>query len=183
MLWVMLLLLGAPLFAQSVCPSTPAWSTCEVAFDLEANEKPDAVQLRAEFRSPHHKTYLMPAFRDGGRYIIRFAPTEGGAWDYRLTSNIARFDGKVGQLNAADSDAAGFIHVANVHHFQTENNKPHLWMSAAVDKFLTVSRGEFDATVAAREKEKFTHLRVTLDAGADLVEAAERVGAINSTLR
>jgi hypothetical protein len=175
-----LLIVGLPLFAQPACPATPAWSPCDLVFDLEANEKPDGLELRAEFRSPHHRTYLMHAFRDGDRrFVIRFSPTEGGAWDYRLSSNLARLDGKLGQINAADSDAPGFVKVANVHHFQMENNKPHLWMAARVDKFLDLPRAGFDALIAGKAKEKFTHLRVTLPPGADLGEAAERIRAIN----
>ena len=178
---LLLLMVGAPLFAQPTCPATPAWSVCDLAFDLEANEQPDGVELRAEFRSPHHRTYLIYAFREADRrFVIRFAPTEGGAWDYRITSNLARLDGKMGQLNAAESDAPGFVKVANVHHFKTENNQPHLWMAASVDKFLALPRGDFDALIAGRAKEKFTHLRMTLEAGADLAEAAERVRAIGS---
>jgi hypothetical protein len=181
MFWVMLLVLVLPLFAQPTCPSTPAWSPCDLVFDLEAGEKPDAVELRAEFRSPHHRTYLMHAFRDGDRrFVIRFSPTEGGTWDYRLSSSIARLEGKQGQLNASDSESPGFVKVANVHHFQTENKKPHLWMAASVEKFLTMPRAELEAQITARAKEKFTHLRVMLDANADLVEAAERIRAINS---
>src|ERR1019366_2555478 len=112
MLWVMLLLLSIPLFAQPSCPATPAWSPCDLVFDLEANEKPDAVQLRAEFRSPHHRTYLMQAFRDGDRrFVIRFSPTEAGSWDYRLTSSLPRLDGKLGQFSATESDSPGFVHV------------------------------------------------------------------------
>src|ERR1700722_702248 len=181
MLWVMILLLALPLLAQPTCPSTPAWSPCDLVFDLEADEKPDALELRAEFRSPHHRTYLMYAFRAADRrFVIRFSPTEGGIWDYRLTSTIARLDGKQGQFNASDSDSPGFVTVANVHHFKTENNKPHLWMASSVENFLAMPHGEFDALIAARAKEKFTHLRVTLDANADLIEAAERIRAINS---
>jgi hypothetical protein len=52
-------------------------------------------------------------------------------------------------------------------------------MATSVDKFLAMPRAEFDALIAAKAKEKFTHLRVTLDAGADLGETAERVRAIN----
>lgn len=185
MLWVMLLLLAWPLFAQPTCPSTPAWSPCDLVFDLEAGEnpgdKPGAVDLRAEFRSPHHRTYLMHAFRAADRrFVIRFSPTEAGTWDYRLSSNIARFEGKLGQFNASDADSPGFVNIANVHHFQTDNGKPHLWMASSVENFLAMPRAEFDALLAARAKEKFTHLRVTLDAKADMVEAAERIRAINS---
>src|ERR1019366_3730196 len=117
----------------------------------------------------------MLAFRDGDRrFVIRFSPTEAGSWEYRLTSSLPSLDGKLGQFTATDSDLPGFVHVANVHHFQTDNGKPHLWMSTAVDKFLSMPRAEFDILVAARAKEKFSHLRVTIDAGADLREAAER---------
>jgi hypothetical protein len=180
MLWVMLLLLSLPLFAQPSCPATPAWSPCDLVFDLDANEKPDAVELRAEFRSPHHRTYLMRAFRDGERrFVIRFSPAEAGSWDYRLTSSLPRLDGKLGQFSATESDLPGFVHVANVHHFQTDNGKPHLWMATGIEKFLSMPRTEFDILVAARAKEKFSHLRVTVEATADLNEAAERIRTIN----
>src|SRR5271168_4207251 len=66
--------------AQPECSSTPAWSTCDILFDLELNDKTTGpLQLRAEFRSPHHRTYLMYAFQDSARrFIIRVAPTEAG---------------------------------------------------------------------------------------------------------
>jgi hypothetical protein len=181
MLWLMLLLLCLPLFAQPTCPATPAWSPCDLMFDLEASEKAEQAVLRAEFRSPHHRTYLMRAFRDGDRrLVIRFSPTEAGLWEYRLTSNIARLDGKLGQFTASESDSPGFVKVANVHHFQTENGRPHLWMAASVANFLTMPRAELDSVIAARAREKFSHLRVTLDANANLTEAADRIRAINS---
>lgn len=178
---VWILLAAAPLLAQPTCPVTPAWSPCDLAFDLEPRENPDRVELRAEFRSPHHRTYLMYAFRDSDRrFIIRFTPTEEGAWDYRIASNLPRLDGQTGQFTAAASDSPGFVHVANVHHFATEDNKPHLWMATSVDHFTTMPRAEFEQVVEQRAMEKFTHLRVTLDPAADLREAADRVRAINS---
>jgi hypothetical protein len=139
------------------------------------------VDLRAEFRSPRHRTYLMYAFQDGDRrFVIRFAPTEAGVWDYRLTSALPRLEGKTGQFTATASDSPGFVHVANVHHFATENNQPQLWVSAALDGFLAMPRGQFDAAVDQRAKEKFTHLRVTIERDADLREAGERIRAINA---
>src|SRR5712691_10919365 len=135
---------AAPLFAQSTCPPTPTWSPCDIVFNLEPGENTAQLQLRAEFRSPRHRTYLMYGFRDGDRRaVIRFSPTEVGDWDYRLTSSLASLDGKEG-------------------------------------RFPAMPRSEFDTLAAQRAKEKFTHLRVTLDAGADLREAAERVRAINA---
>ncbi len=168
--------------AQTSCQPTPAWSTCDITFDLAAGENADNVQLRAEFRSPHHKTYLMEAFRDGDRrFVIRVAPTEGGSWEYRITSNIARFDGRQTSFAATESDSPGFIKIANVHHFAYEGtNKQHLWMGSSLDKFVAMPRGDFDRAIADRAAQKFTHLQVTLAKGDDLREAADRIRAINS---
>ncbi len=91
---------------------------------------------------------------------------------YRLTSNLPRLDGQAGTVTAAESDSPGFVRVANVHHFATENLKQHLWMSAAVDRFTEMSRPDFERLVEQRSQEKFSHLRITIDAGTDLGEAA-----------
>jgi hypothetical protein len=173
---------AARLVAQNACPSTPAWSTCDLTFDLEANENPATVQLRAEIRSPHHRTYLMYAFRDADRrFVIRLSPTESGVWEYRLTSNLSRLDSKQLQFIAAESDSRGFVKVANVHHFANEgDNKQHLWMATALDHFVSTPRADFDKTVAQRESEKFTHLRVMLEPSDDLREAADRLRFINA---
>src|SRR5215468_7742190 len=94
-------------YSQTPCEGTPAYSPCEFTFDLSAadlsaNPNPYvSVQLQAEFRSPHFKTYLMPAYWDGGRkMILRFTPTESGEWIYRITSSLSGMDGKQGTFNA-----------------------------------------------------------------------------------
>jgi hypothetical protein len=172
-----LLLASTPLFAQNACP---AWSACDLTFDLLPQENPAQAELRAEFRSPRHKTYLLRAFADGRKLVIRYAPTEAGAWDYRLTSNLPRLDGQTGNVTAAESESPGFVRVANVHHFATENLKPHLWMASPLDRFSEIPRAEFDKLIEQRAQEKFTHLRVTISASTDLREAAERIRAINT---
>src|SRR5215471_14340351 len=179
---ILLLFAGLPVFAQlPTCPNTPAYSTCDLAFDLEGQETPADVSLAAEFRSPRHRTYLLHAFSDGGRrMIIRFSPNEAGDWGYKLTSSVTRWNDQEAKFTAAASDSPGFIHAANVHHFQADNGKPHLWMSTPVDKFAQIPRNEFDSIVSARKKDGFTHLRVVLEANTDLREAADRVKAMNT---
>jgi len=169
-----------PVWAQLPTCTVPAWSACDLAFDLEAGENPAAVQLHGEFRSPK-RTLLINAFRDGDRrYVLRFAPTETGEWVYRLTSSIKRLDGQLGKATAVASDSPGFVKVANVHHFAYEGTaKQHLWMATAIDDFTKIPRAEFDAAVTQRLAEKFTHLRVTIAKDADLAEAADRIRAIN----
>ena len=177
------LLLAAPLFAQSSpCSGTPAWSPCDWTFQLTASENPDTFELHAEFRSPiKRKTYLLHAFRDGNRlFVIRFTPTEPGDWDYRLTSNLARFEGQTGRISATGSSSPGFVSPANVHHFKTADGKPHLWMTSALDGFLGLSDDDFDRAVAQRAAGKFTHIRVAIPANADLDKAADRIRSINA---
>ncbi len=175
---VLALLSIAPgrLAAQTPCDNTPAYSPCEMVFELseqDAAAHPNPywnVDLKAEFRSPRHRTFLQPAFWDGGRkLIIRFAPTEPGEWDYRLTSNIKAWEGKTGMFTAAASEAPGFVRAANVHHWAyTERNLPHLWMGVTEMGFASLDEAGFRAVADARASQKFNHLRgLVLGSGAD----------------
>ncbi len=169
-----------PALAQLPTCSAPLWSPCDLTFELQPGEDASRAELRAEFRSPHKDTRAIRAFLDGNRFVLRFTPDEIGEWDYRITSTIRRFDGQVGRTTGTASDAPGFVRLANVHHFQTANLQPHLWMASAIDNFVTMPRADFESLVAARAAEKFTHLRVALDSKTDLNEAAERIRVIHN---
>ena len=153
--------------AQTPCEGTPAYTPCEMPFELstaDAAVHPNpyaTVTLQIEFRSPHFKTYLMPAFWDAsrGKLIVRFTPTEDGQWTYKVTSNISAFDGKEGTFHAAASDAPGFVNVANVHHWATDNQQPHLWMGYIADRFAFESAAEFDQQLNQAAQNKFNHFR------------------------
>ena len=168
-------LAAVSLFGQSPCDNTPAYSPCELAFelsaaDLAAHPNPYvSVQLHAEFRSPQFRTYLMPAFWDGRKLIIRFTPTEAGAWTYRTTSNIAALAGQQGSFNASASDSPGYVNAANFHHWATDNKQPHLWMGYIADRFPFVSQPEFEQKLSEAAGNKFTHFR-----GSILGNAADR---------
>ena len=118
------------------------------------------------------------------------APTEAGAWTYKVTSSVSRLDGKTGQFGAAASTFPGYVLTANIHHFQTgnfqtadvhsEERKPHLWMGAAVPHFTSMPRADFDRLLEQRAQDHFTHLRLMLNGETDLEEAAERIRAINA---
>jgi hypothetical protein len=161
--------------AQPPCEGTPAYAPCEMLFDLSpadvaAHPNPYAsVALQIEFRSPRFKTYLMPAFWDGrgkNQMIVRFTPTEAGQWIYRVTSNVAALDGKQGTFNAAPSDAPGFVNVANVHHWATDNKKAHLWMGFIADRFAFDAPAEFDRQLDQAAQNKFNHFRGSILGGA-----------------
>src|SRR4051812_30162705 len=81
--------------AQTTCPSTPVFSTCEMTFELsgaDASAHPAPyrdVELRVEFRSTRGRTFAIPAFWDGGTMLrLRFTPNELGNWAGHVTSNI-----------------------------------------------------------------------------------------------
>ena len=69
---------AAPTFAQqSTCDRVAAWTACDIAFDLTAQENTPGATLRAEFRSPKFKTILVNAFREGSKMVLRVAPNGG----------------------------------------------------------------------------------------------------------
>jgi Domain of unknown function (DUF5060)/Protein of unknown function (DUF4038) len=162
----------APPAAASPCSNTPAYSPCELTFELadaEAAAHPNpyvSVDLKVEFRSPRHRTLAIPGFWDGGRrMVVRFSPTEPGEWDYHVTSNIAGWNDKTGSFTAASSDSQGFIHAENMHHWAYSEKtatglyQAHLWMGATELLFATMDEAAFRAVADARAAQKFTHLR------------------------
>ena len=103
--------------------------------------------------------------------VVRFSPTESGAWDYHVTSNIAEWNDKTGNFTAAASESPGFIQPANVHHWMYSEKsaaglyQPHLWMGSTDLLFATLDDAAFRALADARAAQKFTHLRGLVLAG------------------
>ncbi len=163
------LVVAASLAAQPACPPTPAYSPCELVFDLneqEAAAHPNpylSVSLEIEFRSPRYRTFRMPAFWDGGRrLVVRFTPIDPGEWVFRATSNLERLNNQQGRLTATDSGSPGFLQPANVHHWALVDDlkkTPHLWMGDTLYSFASIPRPLFDQILEARARQKFNHLR------------------------
>lgn len=150
-------------WGQTVCPPTPEFTPCELAFDMPAAKTDQPSELRAEFRSPHQATGLAYAFWDGGtRWVIRYAPSEPGTYTWRLNN------GKEGQFTATPAGRVGWLRAANVHHFafadatDPNNLKPHLWMGAMVPGFDGMSSSRWNSLVDTRAGQHFNHLGVTL---------------------
>jgi hypothetical protein len=174
--WFVLFALVVPVWGQMPTCSAPVWSPCDLVFELQAGESGD---LRAEFRSPHRDTKTLRAFREGGALVLRFTPDEVGEWDYRLTTTLRRLDAQLGKVTGTASNAPGFVRAANVHHFQTADMQPHLWMGSPIENFLRLPRAQFEELVTQRAAEKFTHIRIVIEADSDLREVAERVRVIH----
>jgi len=170
-------LAAIPLYAiaPAGCDGTPAYSPCELYFNVPASDAakhPDpwaAVKIQAEFRAPSYKTYLMPGFWDGQRMVIRFSPTQPGNWTYRLSGNLPEFEGKQGSFNAVASPSPGFLIPANMHHWATLNEQvvidpkqPHLWIGDVADRLAFAADEEFEAKLHSSVQNKFTHLRLVI---------------------
>src|SRR5579871_5500158 len=163
---VLILASSLRLSAQTPCDNTPAYTPCEFVFELSAADAaahPNpylSIELQAEFRSPHFKTYLMPGFWNGaGEMVIRFTPTEAGDWTFKITSNLASAEGKQGTFRAAESTSPGYVKVANVHHWATDNNKPHLWMGYVLDRLAFMPEADFVQALSTAADNKFNHIR------------------------
>ncbi len=128
--WVLsaALAFGSTLYGQELCPPTPLYSVCDIKFNIPGADA-DSLQLYAEMKSPRFRTVLAPAFPAGGStWILRFAPTDLGTYEFRMTSSLPQFNGKSGTIQATASDHPGFIRPANVHHWiHPETLTPHLW--------------------------------------------------------
>jgi Domain of unknown function (DUF5060)/Protein of unknown function (DUF4038) len=167
--WMALLVLVPSAIGSTSLPSCTqsarAFFPCELTYDWRDGELPQASSpyrdelMNIEFRSPRHITYLMHAFWDGGHTLrVRFSPTEPGPWTYHVTSSIKRYDNLESNFNVAESDAPGFVSVANVRHWRTTNKQPHLWLAASLP-FLEVDEQALEPWLDARRHDGFTHIR------------------------
>ncbi|MCU0247855.1 MAG: DUF4038 domain-containing protein, partial [Bryobacter sp.] len=165
-LW-MVLAVPALVSAQPACPDTPLFTPCDLVYELspeEAAAHPNpllTVQLQAEVKSPKFRTHIAYAFPDGPRrLVIRFTPLDAGEYEFRVTSNIARWNGTQGKVNATASDRPGFVVPANVHHWKTiGDNKPHLWMGDTLYRLAWLPDDQFRAWLDKRLAQKFNHVR------------------------
>jgi len=160
------LLLSFAARAQTVCPTTPTYTPCDLVFDIPSAPADHVVDLHAEFRSPAANTALVNAFWDGGsRYVIRYTPTETGEHTYRLTSALEAFNGKQGRFTASANDRKGWLRAANLHHFALVAGNvltPYLWMGAIVPGFASIDSRAWRALVDARAGKQFNHLGIVL---------------------
>jgi hypothetical protein len=163
------LALAAAASAQTICPPTPQFSPCEFVFDIPSANSDQPLDLEAQFRSPHQNSGIAKAFWDGGtRWVIRYTPAEPGSYAYRISSRLAEFNGKEGQITSTPVNRPGWVRAANVHHFayvdETNNNSlsPHLWMGAMVPGFASMEAAQWRTFVDARAQQHFNHLGVTL---------------------
>jgi hypothetical protein len=160
------LFFAMPVGAQMVCQPVPRYSPCDLVFDIPSATGGQPLDLHAEFRSPLATTALVNAFHDGGtKWVIRFTPTESGAYTYRLTSALESLNGKQGGFIALPNNKAGWLRAANLHHFAfVEGNTytPHLWTGGVVPGFASMDGNTWRQLADARAAQHFNHLAATL---------------------
>lgn len=164
MVAVLLLSATASAAITSCSEGAKTFLPCELAFDVHGGELPDGIDayldetIRVEFRSPSHSTRLIRAFPHGSNtLLVRFSPTEPGTWTYHVTSRIKRYDDQEGTFPATDSGLPGFVAVANVRHWWTTNQQPHLWLSVQAP-LLAIESSAFESWLDQRKHDGFTHV-------------------------
>jgi hypothetical protein len=173
--WIALLSLAALGAADTSLPACTAgaakYKPCELRFEWNAGELPAGQSpfhyewLNVEFRGPDQTTYLIHPFWDGGnRLRARFTPNLAGIWHYRITSPVQRWEVRDATFTVSDNNSPGWVSVANVRHWWTDNKKPHLWVSAEVP-WLQLDQATFQSFADARKSDGFTHLRGVLLSG------------------
>ncbi len=152
MRFFILSLFAALLPAQEVCPSTPLFSVCDITFDAGSDT---ITQLHAEMKSPKFKTALVHAFHsEGTKWIIRVAPVDAGIYEFRLTSNVPRFNGQKGSFEATASEHPSFIRPANAHHWvHPETLTPHLWVSGINHQRVSLNLADTPETMRVVEQQ------------------------------
>ncbi len=156
-----LLLLGVSAWAQAPCPDTLAFSPCEISFTLNPGESWADTKISAEVKSPRFRTFLTEAFWDGGsKMTLRVTPTEEGAWELKLSSNLARFDKLAVKFTALPSEARGFIQPANTHHWRyTGTLKAHLWLGMEIWDLPTAA----EESLLTAKTQKASHVRTLFE--------------------
>jgi hypothetical protein len=140
--------------AQTACTSVSAMAPCQISFAVNEPNAYRTVEISVEFRSPSHQTYLVPGYWTGSGFNARLEPEEAGTWDYRVSSNLPRFDAKTGQFNVTESSLP-----ANTFHFWTvPGKKPHLWMGFVAPEEL--DRAALEALIGKRSQQHFNHVRL-----------------------
>jgi hypothetical protein len=112
----------AILSAQPVSATVGLYEKFELRIDLEAAYEnpfdPAQVDVQAEFTAPSGKKLTTWGFYNPSQkpspWMIRFAPTEKGTWQYvvKVKDKEGTAQSQVGNFTAADSSHHGFIRIA-----------------------------------------------------------------------
>jgi Domain of unknown function (DUF5060) len=94
----------------------------ELRIDLEATYAnpfdPEQIDLSAEFTAPSGRKQVIAGFYNpsswGSLWMVRFSPTEKGAWRYAVTvtDSEGTAEARMGRFTAVDSPHHGFINIA-----------------------------------------------------------------------
>ena len=127
--------------------TVPLWTP----FDLEIAgrttlENPFSAELTGVFTGPDGHRLAVPGFYAGeGRWVVRFAPTVPGTWEYRISSAHVEVAQPTGRLRAgARSGLRGGLRVdpRHPHHFVFEDGSRDFLMAYEADWLWALSYGE-----------------------------------------
>ena len=131
------ILLAILVSSQSIAASltVPKYAKFEASFTLPNQTgnpyDPDQNDIEASFRDPSKKQMVVPAFWDGDRWRVRFAPTQLGVYSLYILRSGSPIpdpaDLTASQFRCVPSRDPGFIRVDPNHaqHFVFDNGKSY----------------------------------------------------------
>ncbi len=156
--WIIILLFASldfNLSAQTRYPfdagttiSAHKWEVIDIAFHTDKPTRaPFDVSFSARFTGPANRVLKIPGFYDGGdNFIIRFSPTEEGAWRYVTSSSVPELAGKRGKvLVSADTDSLEhgpvIVSKADTRSFSYADGTPCFLLSYEADWLFALDYG------------------------------------------
>lgn len=116
LLALLLTLLPASLAAQTAAPAVPRYAKFEASWTLPSQTgnpfDPADNDVRVTFAGPGHPPVTVPAFWDGDRWRVRFAPTRIGAYALSVRCNgqsVAPADLRPARFRCVPSASFGFV--------------------------------------------------------------------------
>jgi hypothetical protein len=158
------------------------WATGEIVLQTArpyANPY-TAVSVTAEFVGPKKQRKTVAGFWDGGsRFVIRFTPTDEGAWTYRTHSDDPGLNNKSGQITCKGvaPNAQGFVRqdAAHPYHFRYDDGQPYFMLGQTYYNWLGYppSSAFFRASIDSCRAYGMNKIRMVINGGLTEVAATE----------
>lgn len=180
--FTLVLLMGTGPSMAAVKPVVVAkWATHEIGLQTArpyANPYTD-VSVTAEFIGPGKQRKIVAGFwNGGGRFVVRFTPTQEGTWTYNTRSDDPGLNNRSGQIRCqgVTLNARGFVRRdgANPYHFRYDDGSPYFMMGQTYYNWLGYppSSAFFRQTVDSCSAYGMNKIRMAINGG--LTEIASR---------
>ena len=139
------------------------WSPCQFWFEGSAHGNPFVdTDFALTFVAPSGRSVRVGGCYDGGgRYLVRFLPSEVGAWRFVSHSRSAMLDGRSGTLDVEPSDRPGPVRAAEGFHFRHANGLRYTPFGTTAYAWIHQGDGLQERTLASLAASPFNKVRMS----------------------